>query len=138
MNHQSTHPHGSRQRRARGSSGQAWLANGRRRFPLLVSRIGPVTLSVCSVLLMSLMAILYLYQQGQAVTTNQQIQTLRSQQTTLQRQNDDLVNTIATEQSPEYVASFASKMGLAPASPQNVQVVNNPQAQGNGDQTNQP
>ena len=87
---------------------------------------------------MSLMAILYLYQQGQAVTTNQQIQTLRSQQTTLQRQNDDLVNTIATEQSPEYVASFAGKMGLAPASPQNVQVVNNPQAQGNGDQTNQP
>jgi len=87
---------------------------------------------------MSLMAILYLYQQGQAVTTNQQIQTLRNQQTTLQRQNDDLVNTIATEQSPAYVAASAGKMGLEPANPQNVQVVNNPQAQGNGDQTNQP
>jgi cell division protein FtsL len=138
MNRQNTHPHGSRQRRARGSSGQTWLANGRRRFPLLVSRIGPVTLTICSVLLMSLMAILYLYQQGQAVTTNQQIQTLRNQQTTLQRQNDDLVSTIATEQSPAYVAASAGKMGLEPANPQNVQVAKNPQAQGNGDQTNQP
>ncbi len=138
MNHQSTHPHGPRQRRARGSSRQAWLANSRRRFPLLVSRIGPVTLSICSVLLMSLMAILYLYQQGQAVTTNQQIQALRNQQATLQRQNGDLVNTIATEQSPGYVAAFAGKMGLTPTSAQNVQVVNNPQTQNNGDQTNQP
>ena len=85
-----------------------------------------MTLSICSVLLMSLMAILYLYQQGQAVTTNQQIQELRNQQTMLQRQNDDLVDTIATEQSPEYIASFAARMGLAPASPQNVQATSNP------------
>jgi cell division protein FtsL len=75
---------------------------------------------------MSLMAILYLYQQGQAVTTNQQIQALRNQQTTLQRQNDDLVNTIATEQSPEYIAAFATRMGLEPANPQNVRVISNP------------
>ena len=121
MDHQRTLPRRSRQREARGPSRQAWLANSRRRFPLLFSRIGPVTLSICSVLLMSLMAILYLYQQGQAVTTNQQIQALRNQQTILQRQNDDLVNTIATEQSPEYIASFAAKMGLAPANSQNVQ-----------------
>lgn len=138
MNHQRPHVNGTRQRQARGSSGQAWLASGRRRFPVLFSRIGPVTLSICSVLLMSLMAILYLSQQGQAVTTNQQIQELRNQQTVLQRQNDDLVNQIATEQSPEYVSAFASKMGLAPVNPQNVQVINNPQTQNNGDQTNQP
>jgi len=138
MNHQNPHPRGTRQGRGQGSSGQAWLANGRRRFPPLFSRIGPVTLSICSVLLMSLMAILYLFQQGQAVTTNQQIQALRNQQTALQRQNDDLVNQIANEQSPEYVAAFASKLGLSPANPQNVQVINNPQTQSNGDQTNQP
>lgn len=137
MNHQGLHPRGTRQRRGQGA-GQAWLANGRRRFPPLFSRIGPVTLSICSVLLMSLMAILYLYQQGQAVTTNQQIQALRNQQTALQRQNDDLVNQIANEQSPEYIAAFASKLGLAPANPQNVQVINNSQTQNNGDQTNQP
>jgi len=137
MNRQGPHPRGTRQRRGQGTSGQAWLANGRRFSPLF-SRIGPVTLSICSVLLMSLMAILYLYQQGQAVTTNQQIQALRNQQTALQRQNDDLVNQIANEQSPEYIAAFASKLGLAPANPQNVQVINNSQTQNNGDQTNQP
>lgn len=126
MDHQRTLPRGSRARRARGLSDQAWLISSRGHLPLLFSRIGPVTLSICSVLLMSLMAILYLYQQGQAVTTNQQIQTLRNQQTVLQRQNDDLVNTIATEQSPEYIAAFATKMGLAPANAQNVQTVNNP------------
>lgn len=86
-------------------------------------RMGPVALSICSVLLISLMAILYLSQLGQAVTTNQQIQDLRSQQTTLQRQNSDLVNTIANEQSPAYIAAHASAQGLVPASPQNVQVI---------------
>lgn len=126
MNHQRRSPQGSRARGTRASSGQAWLVSGRRRFPLLFSQIGSVTLSICSVLLMSLMAILYLYQQGQAVTTNQQIQALRNQQTTLQRQNDDLVNTIATEQSPEYIAAFATRMGLEPANPQNVRVISNP------------
>lgn len=139
MNQRRAHQNGSQQRAARGlSSGRTWLVGSRRRFPRFFSRVGPVTLSICSVLLISLMAILYLYQQGQAVTTNQQIQALRNQQVALQRQNDDLVNTIATEQSPEYVSSFASKMGMAPASPQNVQVVTNPYAQNNGDQSNQP
>ena len=125
MSQQKTYPRGAGQRRARGASRQAWFAQSRR-FPLLFSRIGPVTLSICSVLLMSLMAILYLYQQGQAVTTNQQIQDLRNQQAVLQRQNADLVSQIANEQSPEYVSAFASKLGLTPASSQNVQVVHNP------------
>jgi len=126
MNQQKTPLRGVQQRRARGSSEQAWLARGRRRFPHLFSRIGPVTLTVCSVLLMSLMAILYLYQQGQAVTTNQQVQALRNRQAALQRQNADLVNQIATEQSPGYVAAFAIRMGLVPANAQRVQVTNNP------------
>lgn len=138
MNHQRAYPRGSQQSRARRSSEQAWLARGRRRFPLLFSRIGPVTLSICSVLLMSLMAVLYLYQQGQAVTTNQQIQALRNKQAVLQRQNADLVNQIATEQSPAYIAAYAIKMGLEQASAQNVQATNTAQAQNNGDQNNQP
>ncbi|HLI68603.1 MAG TPA: septum formation initiator family protein [Ktedonobacteraceae bacterium] len=74
-------------------------------------------------LLISLMAILYLSQLGQAVTTNQQIQALRNQEAALQRQNSDLINTIAQEQSPAYIAAHARKLGLAPANPQNVQVV---------------
>ncbi|HEY0756145.1 MAG TPA: hypothetical protein VGD98_19470 [Ktedonobacteraceae bacterium] len=137
MKHQRPPLDGSRQRRARGSSEMAWLAHSRRRLPLLFSRIGPVTLSVCSVLLMSLMAVLYLFQQGQAVTTNQQIQALRNQQAILRRQNGDLINQIATEQSPEYVAAYAIKMGLTPVSTQNAQVANNAQARNNGDQNKQ-
>ena len=126
MNQQRTPVRGLQQRRGRGSSRQSWLAHSRRRFPLLFSRIGPVTLSICSVLLISLMAILYLCQQGLAVTTNQQIQDLHNQQAALQRQNTDLVNQIATEQSPGYIAAYATRTGLAPAHTQNVQVANNP------------
>ncbi len=96
---------------------------GRQRLSPFFFRMGPVTLCICSVLLISLMAILYLSQLGQAVTTNQQIQALRSQEAALQRQNGDLVNTIAQEQSPAYIAAQAKKQGLVPANPQNVQVV---------------
>ncbi len=139
MNHQRTYSQGSRQRRVRGSAGQAWLAGSNRRFPLFFSRIGPVTLSISSVLLMSLLAILYLYQQGQAVTTNQQIQALRNQQVELQRQNADLTNTIAAEQSPAYIAAVATKMGLSPANPASVQVVRSGvSASNNGASKNQP
>jgi cell division protein FtsL len=77
-------------------------------------------------LLISLMAILYLSQLGQAVTTNQQLQDLRTQQTELQRQNQDLVNTIGQEQSPAYIIAQAKKRGMVPGNPQNVQVVPNP------------
>jgi cell division protein FtsL len=84
------------------------------------------------------MAVLYLYQQGQAVTTNQQIQALRNKQAILRRQNDDLVDQIATEQSPEYIAAYAIKIGLEPVSVHNVQAANNAQAQSNGGQNNQP
>lgn len=87
----------------------------RRQLPPFLFRMGPVTLSMCSVLLISFMAILYLSQLGQAVTTNQQIQDLHTQQTTLQRQNNDLTNTVAQEQSPAYIAARAAAMGLSQA-----------------------
>jgi cell division protein FtsL len=77
-------------------------------------------------LLISLMAILYLSQLGQAVTTNQQLQDLRTQQTELQRQNQDLVNTIGQEQSPTYIIAQAKKRGMVPGNTQNVQVIPNP------------
>jgi cell division protein FtsL len=103
-------------------------------------RLGPVTLSVCCVLLISSMAILYLSQLGQAVTINQQIQDLRNKQALLQRQNSDLSNTVANEQSPAYIATHARAEGLVPADPQNVQVivVPNVKAQQNGDVSAQP
>lgn len=128
MSRQRLYQNGSRQRGSTGRwSGGAWTARGRRQL----SRIGPVALCLCSVLLISLMAILYLSQLGQAVTTNQQIQDLRAQQAELQRQNNDLVNAIAQEQSPAYIAAQARKMGLAPADPQHVRVIVVPGTQGN-------
>lgn len=98
------------------------LAAKRRRqlYPFFFS-MGPVPLTMISVLLIGLMAVLYLTQLGQAVTANQRIQDMRSEQAVLQRQNQDLVNTIANEQSPGYIAQQAKKLGLAPS--QNVQII---------------
>lgn len=112
----------------------------RRQLPPFLFRMGPVTLSMCSVLLISFMAILYLSQLGQAVTTNQQIQDLHTQQTTLQRQNNDLANTVAQEQSPAYIAARAAAMGLiqATAKDSSVIVLPRPTIPHNGAQGHQP
>ncbi|HEY4384229.1 MAG TPA: septum formation initiator family protein [Ktedonobacteraceae bacterium] len=85
--------------------------------------MGPVALSITSVLLIGLMAVLYLNQAGQAIAANQAIQDLRAQQAELQRQNQDVLNTIAHEQSPSYIAAEAKKLGLVPADPKNVQML---------------
>ena len=100
------------------------LAAKRRRqlHPFLFS-MGPVALSISSVLLISLMAILYLSQLGQAVAANQKLQDIHTQQVTLQRENQDLVNVIAQEQSPQYIAQHAKSQGLVPADPKSLQVL---------------
>jgi cell division protein FtsL len=100
------------------------LAAKRRRqlHPFLFS-MGPVALSISSVLLISLMAILYLSQLGQAVAANQKLQDIHTQQVTLQRENQDLVNVIAQEQSPQYIAQHAKPLGLVPADPKTLQVL---------------
>lgn len=100
------------------------LAAKRRRqlHPFFFS-MGPVALSVSSVLLVSLMAVLYLSQLAQAVTANQKLQDIHTEQASLERQNQDLVNVIAQEQSPEYIAAQARSQGLVPADPKTVQVL---------------
>lgn len=89
-------------------------------------RMGPVALCITSVLLIGLMAVLYLSQVGQAVSDNQSLQNMRTQEATLQRQNQDLVNIVAQEQSPATIAENAKKAGLQPADAKNVQVVQAP------------
>ncbi len=98
-------------------------ARRRRQLHPFFFRMGPVGLSICSVLLISLMAVLYLSQLGQAVTANQQIQSLHQQQATLARQDQDLAQQIAQEQSPVYIAARASAMGLVAADPKKIIVV---------------
>src|SRR2546430_1348680 len=102
-------------------------AKRRRQLHPFFFRLGPVALSICSVLLIGLMATLYLTQLGEAVTANSQIQDLRSQQATLQRESQDLVNTIAQEQSPAYISEHAESLGLVPADSKTVQVIVVPQ-----------
>ena len=115
-------------------------AKRRRQLHPFLFRMGPVALSICSVLLIGLMATLYLTQLGQAVTANSKIQDLNRQQAVLQRENQDLVNTIAQEQSPAYIAEHAKSLGLVPADPKTVHVIIVPHLKPflNGDQDYQP
>jgi len=98
-------------------------AKQRRQLHPFFFRMGPVTLCISSVLLIGLMAILYLSQLGQAVAANQKLQDFHRQQAILQRQNQDLVDVVAQEQSPAYIDAHARLLGLVPADPKTVQVV---------------
>jgi len=100
------------------------LAARRRRqlYPFFF-HMGPVALCITSVLLIGLMAVLYLSQVSQAVSDNQQLQNITAQQVSLKRQNQDLVDIIAQEQSPAYIANNASKLGLVLADPKTIQVL---------------
>ncbi len=100
-----------------------WAAKRRRQLHPFFFRMGPVTLCITSVLLVGLMAVLYLSQLGEAVAANQQIQDLRTKQAVLQRQNQDLVDSIAQEQSPAYIAAQGKKHGLIPADPKALQII---------------
>jgi hypothetical protein len=94
----------------------------RQRYPFLF-HMGPVALCICSVLLIGLMAVLYLSQVGQAVSANETLLQLHAQEAVLQRQNQDLVDSIAQEQSPAYIVAQAKRMGLVPADPTAIQVL---------------
>ncbi len=98
-------------------------AKRRRQLHPFLFRIGPVALSICSVLLIGLMAVLYLSQLSQAVTANRQIQQFHNQQAMLQRENQDLLYTIAREESPAYIAEHAKSLGLVPADSKSVTIV---------------
>ena len=117
------------------------LAAKRRRqlHPFFFS-MGPVALSISSVVLVGLMAVLYLTQLGQAVAANQKLQEIRIQQADLQRQNQDLVNVIAQEQSPAYIAAQAKAEGLIPADPKimHILVVKHLELIRNDDSSSQP
>jgi hypothetical protein len=94
----------------------------RQLYPFFFS-MGPVALCISSVLLIGLMAVFYLSQVNQAVAANQQLQDITAQQSTLNRQNQDLVATIATEQSPAFIAENAHTLGLVLADPKTVQIL---------------
>lgn len=94
----------------------------RQLYPFFFS-MGPVALCITSVLLIGLMAVFYLNQVSQSVAANQQLQDITAQQDTLNRQNQDLVQTIATEQSPVFISANARKLGLVLADPKTVRII---------------
>ncbi|GCE48441.1 cell division protein FtsL [Thermosporothrix hazakensis] len=95
----------------------------RRQLHPFFFRIGPVTLCIISLLLIGLMAVLYLSQQGRAVAANQQIQNLRLAQKELERKNQDLQEQLAKERSPSHIVEQAQKMGMKQADPNSVEVI---------------
>src|SRR5260370_35701002 len=103
---------------------QPILADKRRRqlHPFFF-RVGPIALSICSVLLIGLMAVLYLSQLNQAVTPNQQIQQFQQQQAILQHENQELLYTVAQEESLAYIADHAKSLGLVPSDPNTVKIL---------------
>ena len=98
-------------------------AKQRRQLYPFFFAMGPVALSITSVLLIGLMAVLYLSQVGQAVAENQSLQQTLSQQADIKRQAQDLTYTLSQEQSPAYIAEHARALGLVPADPKTVQVI---------------
>ncbi len=98
-------------------------AKRRRQLSPFFFRMGPVALSITSVLLIGLLAILYLSQVGQAVAENQSLQQTLAQQASIKRQEQDVVYTLSQEQSPTYIAEHARALGLIPVDPKTVSVV---------------
>jgi len=99
------------------------LAQRRRHMHPSFLRMGPAALCITCLLLVGFMAVLYLSQVGQVVAANHQLQDIRNEQAALERQNQDLVDTLTREQSPASIAEQAQKMGLGPIDPKNLWVV---------------
>ncbi|GHO43731.1 hypothetical protein [Ktedonospora formicarum] len=99
------------------------VASRRGQFRPFFFRMGPTSLFVASVVLISLMAVLYLSQLGQGVATNQQLQSTRVNESKIERQNHDLLQKLAEERSPAYIAEQARKQGLQPSDPDDIQII---------------
>ncbi|WP_151755302.1 hypothetical protein [Dictyobacter vulcani] len=108
------------------SARPVFAAKRRRQLRPFFFHMGPAALAITSVLLVALMAVLYLAQVGQAAVANQQLQQIRSEQSALQRKNQDLAQSIAIERSPAYITDHAKKSGMVPADPARVKVIKIP------------
>jgi hypothetical protein len=85
--------------------------------------MGPAALCMTCVLLVGCMAILYINQVGQVVAANHQLQVIHNEQAVLERQNQDLVDMLAQEQSPAYIIGQAQTMGLGPVDLKNLWIL---------------
>src|SRR5260370_36990872 len=122
------------------TSRSAMPAQRRQHMRPFFFHMGPTALCITCVLLVGLMAVLYLSHVGQVVVSNHQLQEIRSKQAALERQNQDLADNLAQEQSPNYITEQAQKIGLEPLDPKNLWIlrVSHCRAKGNAAAPNQP
>ncbi|HEY7358989.1 MAG TPA: hypothetical protein VH590_21040 [Ktedonobacterales bacterium] len=99
------------------------MARIRRRLASSFFRLGPISLGIIGVVLISALALLYLNEIGLASQARLRLQQLAAQQTNLQQQNQQLLEQQGVLQSPGYVENQARHMGMVPEDPGNVQII---------------
>lgn len=98
-------------------------ARARRTFTASVYRLSPLSLGISSVVLISLLALLYLNLVALATKANQDLQNLSMRQAQLQQQNQGLRQQQGELQSPGYITQRARALGMVPADPSTVQTI---------------
>lgn len=93
----------------------------------------PLALTILGVALVGLLALLYVYEVAGVASANEQLRTLRAEQTRLDRQDAEAHAQLGTVTSPAYIDRRARQMGLLPSAddtPPSVIVVPTPRATG--------
>ena len=98
-------------------------ARARRTFATSLYRLGPLSLGMIGVALISLLALLYLNLLASATKANHDLQSISTQQAQLQQQNQALQQQQGELQSPGSIAQLASQMGMVLADPSTVQTI---------------
>jgi hypothetical protein len=98
-------------------------ARARRRLASSLYHLGPVPLSTIGAILISLLALLYLNEVNLATQANQRLQGLAAQQAQLQQANQYLREQQGALQSPGYIESQATRMGMVPEDPSQVHTI---------------
>ncbi len=98
-------------------------ARARRTFAASVYRLRPLSLGISSLVLISLLALLYLNLVALATKANQDLQHLSAQQAQLQQENQELRQQQGELQAPGFIAQRARALGMVPADPSTVQTI---------------
>lgn len=99
------------------------MARIRRQLAASFFRLGPLPLGIIAVVLISVLALLYLNEVGMASQARLRLQQLAAQQTSLQQQNQLLLEQQGVLQSPGYIENQARHMGMVPEDPSKVKII---------------
>ncbi len=99
------------------------MARLRRQLAASFFHPGPLPLGIIAVVLISVLALLYLNEVGMASQARLRLQQLAAQQTSLQQQNQLLLEQQGVLQSPGYIETQARHMGMVPEDPNKVKII---------------